>query len=328
MKRILTLIVLAALCAIPTFADDEAVSPLVVEKFVGYGGAWFTADAAPGITAPVGQDVTYRLVVKNISETDTLTGLTLTDSLYPLDDCTPPAELAAGQSFECVVGPVTAETAGEVTNVATATAIGADSTPLTATDSAVLTHVEATGEIVTIVGVIEVIDGNLVTVGGVVYTLPEGDAVLGLLEVGDNVIIIGVLAEDGTFTVFLITLADEDIYIDTDEDDGEDDDDFRDDAPCQASPPDWAPAYGWRMQCDPDSLENFILPPGQAKKLGRDDDDDGEIDTQADGGHGNGRGNKKDKKNNGNGNGNGNNNGNGNGNGGGNGNGKGNGKKK
>ncbi len=315
MKRLALLMILAVLWVAPTLADDS--SPLTVEKFIGYEGAWFTADSAPGLSAPVGQAVTYRLVVSNTSETDVLTGLTLTDSLYPLDDCLIPAELVAGQTFECVVGPIMVDAAGATVNVAMATAVGVDGEVLTATDSAVLTSTESEGVIVVIEGVIESIDGNVIVVNGVSYIIPDGNLVLSLLEVGDSVVIVAVQAEDGALTVFLITLSDEDIYIDTDDnDDNDDDDDFRDDAPCQARPPDWAPAYGWRMKCDPDSLENFVLPPGQAKKLGRDNDDDGNLDTNADAnpGHGNGR-DKKDKKNNGNGHGNGNSNGNGNGNG-------------
>lgn len=327
MRRIIALCLILGLLAIPTLADTES-SPLMLEKFVGYGGAWFTADSEPGISVPVGQAVTYRLLVKNLSESDTLTGLTLTDNLYPIDDCTIPTELAAGQSFECVVGPITAEADGAVTNVALATATTADGTLLTATDSAVVTHNEVEGELTSVEGIIEAIDGVIVTVGGVAYTIPADDPVLPLLEVGDNVLIVGVQAEDGTFTVHLITLLDEDVYIDTDEDeddgDEDDEDDFRENAPCHARPPDWAPAYGWRMKCDPDSLENFILPPGQAKKLNRGGEGEDEDDAQAHPGNGRGKKEKKDKGNNGNGNGRGNGNGNGRGNG--NGNGRGNGK--
>ena len=322
MKKFVLVLLLAVLWAIPTLAD---VSPsLTVEKMVGYEGAWFTADSAPGLSVPLGQAITYRLIVSNTSETETLTGLSLTDSLYPLTDCEVPTELAAGQSFECVVGSIIADTVGTTVNVALATAIDGDGDILTATDSAVVTNTEAEGVIVVIEGVIESIDGQVIVVGGVSYTIPDGNLILSLLEVGDSVVIVAVQAEDGTLTVFLITLADEDIYIDTDnDDDNDDDDDFRDDAPCQARPPDWAPAYGWRMKCDPDSLANFVLPPGQAKKLGRDNDDDGDIDTDDDAnpGRGNGRDkkdkkDKKDKGNNGNGRGNGNGNGgNGNGNG-------------
>jgi len=322
MKKFAILMILAVLWAIPAVADDS--TPLSIEKFVGYEGAWFTADSAPGVSVPVGQTVAYRLVVSNNSETDTLTQLTLTDSLYPLVDCQVPTELAAGQTFECVVGPIVVEAVGASVNVALVTALGADGDILTATDSAVLTSTAAEGVIVVITGAIESIDVNLVVIGGVSYIIPDGNLILPLLEVGDSVVIVAVQAVDGTLTVFLVTLADEDVYIDTDGDD-ENDDDFRDDAPCQNGPPDWAPAYGWRMKCDPDSLANFVLPPGQAKKLGRDNDDDGYLDTEADEnpGRGNGRDkkDKKDKGNNGNGNDNGNDNGNGNGNG------KGNGKK-
>lgn len=323
MKRIVIMLLLVFI-SLPSMADES--NPLTVEKFVGYEGAWFTADGGSGLTVPVGQTIAYRLVVTNPSETDTLTGLTLTDSLYPLADCEIPAELAAGQTFECVIDAVTPAEAGLTVNVALATAIATDGTVLTATDSAILTSQAVEGTPIRVEGVIESIAGNIVVVGGVAYTIPEDDPILPLLQVGDAVVIIGVQAEDGTVTVFLITLLDEDVYIDTDEDDDEDDDDnFRDDAPCQANPPDWAPAYGWRMKCDPDSLDNFVLPPGQAKKLGRDNDDDGEIDAESDAnpGRGNGRGNG-----NGNGNNNGGGNGKGNGKGNGNGNGNGNGKNK
>jgi hypothetical protein len=330
--RYLVLIALVLMLALPVGA--QADSPLTVEKFVGAEGAWFTADAAPGLSLPLGVAVTYRLVVSNSSETETLTNLTLTDSLYDITDCEIPAELGAGQSFECVVGPIDPESVGQTVNVALATAQSGTAL-FTATDSAVLTTTENADEVQIIVGVIEAIDGQTVIIDGVTYVVIGNEAVLALLKVGDEVVLIVTVAEDGTITVVLITLANEDIYIDDDPedvDDGDDEDDggFRDDAPCQANPPDWAPAYGWRMKCDPESLANFVLPPGQAKKLGRDTDETGELtgaravgpnrDRADKPGRGNGRGNNG---NNGQGNGNGRGN---NGNGNGKGNGKGNGR--
>ncbi|MCU0466105.1 MAG: hypothetical protein MUF38_16245 [Anaerolineae bacterium] len=161
MKRTAILLILALVAIVPAAAqEDPPVSPLAVEKFVGLEGAWFTADSAPGLTLPVGQAVTYRLVVSNTSADAALTNLTLTDSLYPITDCEIPAELAAGQSFECVVGPIASEEVGQTVNVALATATTADGETLTALDSATLTTTEATGEVITIIGTLESIDGR------------------------------------------------------------------------------------------------------------------------------------------------------------------------
>src|SRR5690606_2205602 len=98
------------------FSGDVAV--LNIEKMVGLGGVWFAADSAPGLTVPHDGEVRFRITVSN-DGTETFTNITLTDSMFPLDGCVIPAELPAGLSFECVVGPVElAEDGGALVNSA------------------------------------------------------------------------------------------------------------------------------------------------------------------------------------------------------------------
>ena len=97
-------------------------SPAIdVEKLVSVDNqsTWQDADAPPGPQAVAGGNVYYRFIVTNTGNV-TLSNLTLTDSLYTLVGCTPPALLAPGQSFSCFHGPVSAQV-GQHLNTATAT---------------------------------------------------------------------------------------------------------------------------------------------------------------------------------------------------------------
>jgi uncharacterized repeat protein (TIGR01451 family) len=99
-----------------------------VEKYVSAdgGASWADADEAPGIEAPVGGQVSYRIVVTNTGNV-LLEGLILTDSVYDASACTVPASLAPDASFECLLGPFAANVA-QLNNVATINANSAAET--------------------------------------------------------------------------------------------------------------------------------------------------------------------------------------------------------
>jgi uncharacterized repeat protein (TIGR01451 family) len=88
------------------------------------GTTYEEADAPTGPNVIEGSNtVRFKFVVTNIG-TATLTNITLTDSIFDTSSCTIPDTLAPvgrpGSSFECEIGPITAE-AGQHTNTATAT---------------------------------------------------------------------------------------------------------------------------------------------------------------------------------------------------------------
>lgn len=99
------------------------VTAVDIEKLISVDGGtiWQDADSAPGPEINLGTPVLFRFVVTNISQAE-LTNLTLTDNMYDLSACVIPAALAAGASFDCIVGPFNAE-AGQHTNVAAVTAV-------------------------------------------------------------------------------------------------------------------------------------------------------------------------------------------------------------
>ena len=63
--------------------------------------------------------VYFKFVTTNVGS-ESLTNLTLTDSVYSLNSCVKPASLPAGESFTCLIGPLPA-LAGQHVNTATAT---------------------------------------------------------------------------------------------------------------------------------------------------------------------------------------------------------------
>ncbi len=107
-------------------SDDAQVRvmSLLVDKRIGIGGQskWQKADSPPGPTVLIGTPVWFLLSVFNAGDV-VLEDLTLVDSVYDLTgspECHPPAALAPGDSFDCVVGPLEA-TAGQHLNSALAT---------------------------------------------------------------------------------------------------------------------------------------------------------------------------------------------------------------
>ena len=94
-----------------------------IEKFVSVDekATWVDADAPPGPNARVATNVYFKFVVKNTGNV-ALSNVTLSDNLYSTSTCTVPATLAAGASYECVIGPIAA-TGGQHTNTGTVTGV-------------------------------------------------------------------------------------------------------------------------------------------------------------------------------------------------------------
>lgn len=90
-----------------------------IEKYVSADAeaTWADADEAPGVEAPQGAQVSYRLVVRNDGNVP-LSNIVLSDSLIDASSCTIPPELEPDASFECILGPVSASEA-QLTNTAT-----------------------------------------------------------------------------------------------------------------------------------------------------------------------------------------------------------------
>ncbi|MFO8073263.1 MAG: hypothetical protein R6V85_15440 [Polyangia bacterium] len=95
-----------------------------LEKFVSVDDqeTWHDADSPTGPYTEVGGDVYFRFVVTNTGEV-ALSNLTLTDTDFDAEigeQCDVPPTLAAGDSFECVIGPLSA-IAGQHENTGTVT---------------------------------------------------------------------------------------------------------------------------------------------------------------------------------------------------------------
>jgi uncharacterized repeat protein (TIGR01451 family) len=97
--------------------------------------SWDDANSPPGPSILVGKDVYFKFRIENTGNV-TLTGITLTDSVYNLAGITPalPASLAAGAVYEGIIGPIAA-TAGGHTNTGNATAYW-EANPVSDTDPA------------------------------------------------------------------------------------------------------------------------------------------------------------------------------------------------
>lgn len=99
---------------------DESI--IDVEKSISTDSAtWVDADDIPGEQIPLDADLYFRIVVTNNSDAE-LSGLTLDDNVYDLTGCEVPDTLAAGQSFECVIGAFTVD-AGQQVSFAVASAL-------------------------------------------------------------------------------------------------------------------------------------------------------------------------------------------------------------
>ncbi len=123
--------------ATPTWTPTSTpVNPAIdVEKFVSVDGqlTWHDADTPPGPQTSAGSLVYFRFEVTNTGNAP-LSSITLTDSVYTLGACTPPAVLAPGQKYTCWHGPVTAQP-GQHTNRATATGLYQNQTLTDADDA-------------------------------------------------------------------------------------------------------------------------------------------------------------------------------------------------
>jgi hypothetical protein len=95
-----------------------------LEKYVSVDdqATWDDADNPTGPYADVGSDVYFRFVVFNTEEVE-LSNIVLTDTDFTTEigeQCELPTTLAAGNSFECIIGPFPAE-AGQHANTGTVT---------------------------------------------------------------------------------------------------------------------------------------------------------------------------------------------------------------
>jgi hypothetical protein len=113
--------------------------PIMVVKSVGKdsNGPWDDANSAPGIPVTVGSPVYFQFVITNNSG-ETLTGVTLTDSIYssnPNFVPSPTNPMLSGSTYTYVYGPVNA-VAGQHTNIATATGKTPNGSTVTDTDPA------------------------------------------------------------------------------------------------------------------------------------------------------------------------------------------------
>ena len=241
------------------FAGDVAV--LHIEKMVGLGGVWFSADNAPGLVVPSDSELRFRITVTN-DGTETFTNIVLTDSMVSLAACSIPAELPAGLSFECVVGPLEIEGDDPQVNTATVSAV-ADGVTYTASDDAHFVAAEDNdGAIIIIEGPISAIDGNIIIIFDLRIQLNPDDPLLLVIRVGDIIRVEGNSGENNIVIAIIIIVINVDIYIG----DGPGDV-YRDDGQCGNPPPPWAPAHGWRRKCQGTSVTPGQLPPGLRSKI-------------------------------------------------------------
>ncbi|MBZ0299159.1 MAG: hypothetical protein K8J31_05440, partial [Anaerolineae bacterium] len=210
-------------------------SAVDIEKSVSVDhSAWADADHAPGLAVGTDDEVYFRLVVTNTGNVP-LTGIGLSDTVYPTDSCTVPHILEPGAAFECVIGPLPAEVDGH-TNTATVTASYLDTT-VTDSDSASY-HIGEEVEqpvIIIIEGPVEAINVNIITIFNLHIEVDPNDPILLTLKVGDYIHVEGTPTSEGDTIVIVavnITIINV-IIIDTDN--GGDDDD--DGGPIIVNPP-------------------------------------------------------------------------------------------
>lgn len=267
-----------------TYTDSDAAHyyagnlPLItVEKLVAIagGGAWYTADSAPGLIVPNDEQVSFRFVVTN-EGTEEFTQITLSDSQFPIEGCQIPAALLPTETFECIIGPFDVDDDDAQINTLTLTAV-ANGQTVTVTDAA---HYQAsdddeTGTIIIIEGPVEVIIQNVIVIYGIEIELDENDPLLTVIQIGDIVHIEGDLIENGTTIIVIaivVVIIDIDIYI---VDGGFI---WRDDGNCNNAPPPWAPAHGWRRKCQTNNVIIIIGGGGMGMGMGNNDNDSGDDD--------------------------------------------------
>ncbi len=222
-----------------------------VEKFVAVNGGtlWRDADAPPGPTAVIDEDVLFKFAVTNDGNV-TLTDITLSDTDFDLSGCEIPETLAPQAGFECVVGPFPA-VEGQHANTATVTALAGD-VSVTDTDAAHYMGGEDDLPVVIVIeGPVEVIVGNVIVIFGIEVELDPDDPMLVVLREGDVVRIEGGIADDADTIVIIaavVVIIDVDIYVNEGDFGGLQV--WRDDGECRNPPPPWAPAHGWRAKCE------------------------------------------------------------------------------
>jgi len=116
------------------FGGNYAID-LIKYASVNNQTSWDDANLAPGPSILVGKGVYFKFYIKNTGNV-TLTGITLTDTMYNLAGITPalPASLAAGAEYNGIIGPIAA-TAGGHTNTGNATGYW-EGNPVSDTDPA------------------------------------------------------------------------------------------------------------------------------------------------------------------------------------------------
>jgi uncharacterized repeat protein (TIGR01451 family) len=116
------------------FGGNPAID-LIKYVSVNNQTSWDDANLAPGPSILLGKDVYFKFYIKNTGNV-TLTGITLTDTMYNLAGIAPalPASLAAGAEYNGIIGPMAA-TAGGHTNTGNATGYW-EGNPVSDTDPA------------------------------------------------------------------------------------------------------------------------------------------------------------------------------------------------
>ncbi|NUQ38223.1 MAG: DUF11 domain-containing protein [Caldilineales bacterium] len=112
-----------------------AAPALDLEKYVSVDGqaTWQDADTPTGPQAVAGSDVYFRFEVTNTGNVP-LSNITLSDSDFVLNRCSPPSLLNPGQKYTCWHGPTPAQV-GQHTNTATATGLYQNQTLTDADDA-------------------------------------------------------------------------------------------------------------------------------------------------------------------------------------------------
>jgi hypothetical protein len=239
------------------YAGDIAV--LTIEKLAGIGGAWYSADSAPGFGVPASGRLRFRITVTN-EGTETFTNITLTDSMLELDDCEIPVELPPGLSFECSTRRIEVGTGPQV-NTATVTAI-ANGQTYTASDEAHFIAADPDdGTVIVIEGPVISIDGHIIVIDGHTIVLRVNDPLLLVIRIGDIIRVEGNAGDGDIVIAIFIVIVNVDIYV------GDQPDDiYRDEGNCGNPPPPWAPAHGWRRRCQIAGVTQGALPPGLRDK--------------------------------------------------------------
>lgn len=131
------------------------------------------------------------------------------------------------------------------------------------------TAATATIDTVTVIqGIVEAVDGNVITIFGVEVQIEADDPALNTIQVGDVVRIEGnTQTTENGLIVLAVTITFVNVEVNVDAPPGQV---WRDDGSCLNPPPDWAPAHGWRQRCQGVEKDK----PNNGRGQGNDDDDD------------------------------------------------------